>query len=519
MSPKLTPKWTLIFLLSAKNNLFMEQLNVIKEIYSVGSSDDVNFVIILDGLGGDKFSELMEKPTIFHAKKNSDFLTDAHIHILERKNATLTNKKDLKELLDFVIRNFEADNFGFFYKGHGGPGETDIPKGVFDTKLEFIDPGLTDEQINDKFKNSQRGWTFEGYSEYPSEEKNTKNKKPVLLIYSKKNTKALSYSALASVLKDAFKGKLGFLCMDCCWAQQIENAYNFIDVADYFIASADEMPALGLGYTQLCSHFIKRPAIQPVEAANLLVAINFNQNYADYDGDVPEFREMGISITSISTKEFKKFLEAFSELCKLLTERLKEKDDYTYKIFEGARGNCLDYTYQDTDNLTADKIDYPMFNIDLIWLLENLLFYNVNEEIDTKIYNAIYRVQNELITSYMGNNYKKALMGTRCIGGKGISICFPKNNLFAERSILFSKAMSFYDEAGWRDLLKTYYKYEPKGKALDPFELDIAKKLFPDKPGKNTKRNETTERSRFNSMRKKEIFKAKAEDKQVSPAN
>src|SRR4030095_1892467 len=145
MSPEITPKWTLIFLLSAKNNLFMEQLNVIREIYSVGSSDNVNFVIILDGIGGDKFSDLMEKPHIFFAKRKSDFLTDTHVYILDKNDATLTHKKDLKSMLDFVMEKFPAVNYGFFYKGHGGPGETDLAKGIFDTKMGHVDPAWSEE--------------------------------------------------------------------------------------------------------------------------------------------------------------------------------------------------------------------------------------------------------------------------------------------------------------------------------------------------------------------------------------
>ena len=44
-------------------------------------------------------------------------------------------------------------------------------------------------------------------------------------------------------------------------------------------------------------------------------------------------------------------------------------------LLKNARAKCLDYTYKDTDKLSASKIDYPMFNIDLIWLLEN--FYSI----------------------------------------------------------------------------------------------------------------------------------------------
>lgn len=510
MSPDTTPKWTLIFLLSAKNNLFMEQLNVIKEIYSVGSSDKVNFVIILDGIGGDKFSDLMEKPHIFFAKRKSDFLTDTHVYFLDKKDVALTNKKNLATLLEYVIDKFPAEKYGFFYKGHGGPGETDLAKGIFDTKMGHIDPAWKEEEIENQFRNSQPGWTFEGYCEYPAVQPNSKNKKPVLLIYSKENTGSLSYADMAEVLHEIFKGKLGFCCLDCCWAQQIENAYNFKNVTEYFIASADEMPALGVGYSELCTHFINRPAISPEEAANLLVAINYYKNYADYDSEIIEFRQMGVSITSTCLTEFEEFLTAFTKLCKKLTDNLKQKDDYTYLIFEAARKNCADYTYVNTENLPADKINYPMFNIDLTWFMENLLFYNVNAELDTLIYDVIYLLKNKLITSFLGSNYKKPVMGTRSMGGKGISICFPINKSHAKISILTSKEMKFYNDSGWKELLKTFYKYKQEGhfkNEENKEEYKIAQKILQDARIREAEAAAMVERAKFVPAAKKEVLK------------
>jgi hypothetical protein len=454
-------KWTLIFLLSAKNNLYMEQLKVINEIYGVGSSKDVNLVIILDGLGGDKFSESLERPAVFYAQKNTDFLTDHHFHIFRNHNATLTDPKQLQRMLNIVVENFPATNYGFFYKGHGGPGEGDLARGMFVTRTAYVTPKIRDSQLEKMYGDRQRGWTFEGYCEYPAIKKSGKKKKPILLIYSKRNTKTLSYKQLASTLRNVFNGKLGFLCMDCCWAQQIENAYDFINVTDYFVASADEMPALGLGYTQLCSHFIKRPAIKPEEAANLIVAIYYNQNYADYDSEVAEFRKMGVSVTSVNLKEFDKFLRAFSALCKLLIKKLREKDDYTYYLLKNSRAKCLDYTYKDTDKLTSTKIDYPMFNIDLIWLLENLLYYSLDDQREEMLLKVIYQIQGGLITSFMGSNYKKPVLGRRAIGGNGIAICFPKNEKFRELSIIRKKKLRFYKVSGWSELLSRYYNYKP----------------------------------------------------------
>jgi hypothetical protein len=464
---KKNPKWTLIFLLSAKNNLFNEQLKVIDEIYSIGSSKDVNFVILFDAIEGDKFSKKFTAPAVYHVKKDSDFLTDISHEHLPPTSRGLTTKKNLEKLLRIAIRDFDADNFGFFYKGHGGPATTDISKGAFDTRLVRVPAKMKDNAIEKKYSDAQHGWNFEGFCEYPVIAKSSKKEKPILLIYSRGNTQSLSYSGMADVIKKVFKKKPGFVCMDCCWAQQIENANKFVDITDYFIASPDEMPALGLGYKQFCKQFVERPTIKPREIANLLVSVFYCTNYADYDSDVPEFRKMGVSLTSLALFNFKSFLTPFTNLCIYLIQKLKKKDmeaDQTYLLIRNARSQCLDYTYKDTDKLKAAKIDYPMFNIDLIWLLENLLYYNVDMALDNKIFEVINQLQNFLITGTMGNNYVKRPPGSRAIGGNGVAICFPANKEHAKESILKDRKIDFFKITGWRELLYLYYdyKYDPK---------------------------------------------------------
>ena len=157
--------------------------------------------------------------------------------------------------------------------------------------------------------------------------------------------------------------------------------------------------------------------------------------------------------------------------------KLKKKGndgDQAYLLIRNARSQCLDYTYKDTDKLKAAKIDYPMFNIDLIWFLENLLYYNVDMGLDNKIFEVINKIQNYLITGTMGNNYVKKPPGSRAIGGNGVAICFPGKRAHAEESILKKNNISFFKTTGWRELLYLYYdyKYDPKkhkGKS-DKFE-------------------------------------------------
>jgi hypothetical protein len=459
---KKKPKWTLIFLLSAKNNLFNEQLKVIKEIYSVGSTDDVNFILLFDAIEGDKFSKKFTAPALYHIKKDSDFLTDISHVQLSSSSKGLTTKKNLKKLLKIAVNDFDADNFGFFYKGHGGPATTDISKGAFDTRLVRVNANMDDDEIEGEFANAQPGWTFEGFCEYPVIAKSSKKQKPVLLIYSKGNTESLSYYAMADVIKRVFSKKPAFICMDCCWAQQIENANKFVGITDYFIASPDEMPALGLGYIHFCKQFVQRPTIKPKEVANLLVSVFYCTNYADYDCDVPEFRKMGVSLTSLSLSNFGSFADPFTKLCNYLIRKLRKKGhegDQAYLLIRNARNQCLDYTYKDTDKLKAADIDYPLFNIDLIWLLENMLYYNVDMELDNMIFEVINQLQNYLITGTMGNNYVKNPPGSRAIGGNGVAICFPANKAHAEESILKDKKISFFKTTGWREMLYLYYNY------------------------------------------------------------
>ena len=59
-----------------------------------------------------------------------------------------------------AIQNFPAKNFGFFYKGHGGPATTDISKGAFDTRLVSVHPRMGDARIEKKYSKAQHGWDF-----------------------------------------------------------------------------------------------------------------------------------------------------------------------------------------------------------------------------------------------------------------------------------------------------------------------------------------------------------------------
>jgi hypothetical protein len=475
-------KWTIMFLVNAENNLFNESIKAIEEIYAAATSSDIKFLIIFDGFKGNKFSKPFGLPSIYEANKENGFFIDHPV--INTKDDNLTNKAVLKRLLKFIKEKYPADNYGFFYKGHGGAAEGDIGSGRFFEKLFKIEPNWSDEKVDEVLAKKIPGWAYEG--NYRGFARTSANQSLAMAIYSRKNGTSLSYAKLADCLCEVFGEKgLSFVCLDCCWGQQIENAVAFSAAAHNFIASADETPALGVGYLELCSKIITRPQISPEEIANLIIAIFYFKNYADYDSPVPEFRQMGVSFTNVKTsaifdnKTAGKFITTFKKLCTLL-----EKNIQTYApCIMAARKLCTDYTYAKTETMKARDIIYPVFNIDLPWFLENLRYFLPEKETVPKqlISELLFEIQKNIIAGYLGNNYKETIPGTEAaLGGNGITITFPIVQEHADISILKNKENKFYKATGWASLLQKYY--ETTDKLRQAKSTPLNKRLTIEKP-------------------------------------
>ena len=177
---------------------------------------------------------------------------------------------------------------------------------------------------------------------------------------------------------------------------------------------------------------------------------------------------MGVSLTSLYLSNFKSFTDSFTVLCKYLIDKLKFKDDHTYVLLHNARAQCLDYTYKDTDKLKASKIDYPMFNIDLIWFLENLLYYNVDLPLDNKILKSSISFKTMLLPGSWVIIIKKIPWDQEPLVVMVLLFVSRQIKQHAEESILKDNKIAFFKTTGWRELLKLYYNYkfdEKKSKA------------------------------------------------------
>ncbi|MFM6925872.1 MAG: clostripain-related cysteine peptidase [Ferruginibacter sp.] len=464
-------KWTIIMQISAENNLFDDMLNVMQELYNIKTADnsidefdDVNFIVIFDGLRAEKFSTDFARPSIYEVKPNSSFLLDFPNPEINghRIKEDLSNTNTLTAVYEYIRHYYPAKQFGFICKGHGGPGVGDIGSGQFYEKIFKVpaDVAGDEDKIKDLISKKIKGWTFEGAYEIKGYIPCNDDNRYVMVILSRNNNKALTYRKLSEVLYDVFKReKRAFLFLDCCWGMQIESAYTFMNNCEYFIASADEMPAAGIGYDDFLAKIICRPRIIGREIANMLLSVYFTNKYDDYDVDIEEFRHMGVSLTNLKTDALREFINKFNTLCEYLC---REMDQLGILILK-ARKCCRDYTYVVPD-------EYAVFNIDMIWFFENLRYFNdklcINdEELSGMLLEIIYILTVKLRYGYLGNNYDDALLGTEALGGKGITITFPETRDLFDISFYSSEESvrpRFVNDTGWNNVLLSYYEYTKK---------------------------------------------------------
>ena len=123
---------------------------------------------------------------------------------------------------------------------------------------------------------------------------------------------------------------------------------------------------------------------------------------------------------------------------------------------------CKDYTYD------LKRGDYAVYNLDLIWLLENIMFYNnTDPELNKMILEFIRHHFLYYIRGYLGNNYKDPKAGEPYLGGRGVAICFPRTKNELETSIYYGKGKPrFVRDTIWKKMLLSYYKMLPREKEI-----------------------------------------------------
>lgn len=450
--------------MSAENNLYLDMVECFDKIGACEISTDINFIILFDGMKNDIYTKPgLEFPCVYEMKKGTTYLTAMPVKNFGKEYDDLTEKGKLEDILDYIKKKYAADNYGYIYSGHGGAGEGDISSGFYYTKLDRILPeerdkngDIKEDELEERL--TMPGWSYQGYCE----SNDPAQKDIILVVYARSNNKSLTYKGLNAVLLSVFKQKgLAFLFLDTCWGMMIENGYTFKDLTDYYVATPDEMPSSGVGYASLINLLNNWPQIKPAELGKLLVAVNYANNYADYAKGREEFRKMGVSLTCTTSTTLDDIIaNYFDPFCSHIIANIQS----LFFILKKAAEQCKDYTYE--NYAAPEYTDYEIYNIDLIWLLENILYFNYDQRLnkirDTRLHVLTHELLQKtslyLIKGFMANNYEECELGDKpCIGGKGIAITLPKNKAELQKSIYKPGATTnFVNKTKWREVLIAY---------------------------------------------------------------
>ena len=478
-------KYTIIHQISGESNLLMENISMFNQICDgANPAASIHFVILSDmmrvldpGLVLPRYQYLNQEhldwPVVYRVQQG-----DSHQTLSEsgempgrkkwfRELDNLASPANLELVLKEVKKMYPADHYAYVYKGHGGADSGDIASGKFiavavgllpDEIITKVEEGevsysVKEEQLLKRLKKEHlvpHGWQDAETGVFTTEE--GKPTLALVLFYKDRKEEDLSYRSLSEVLARVFPEGLMYVLLDCCWGMSIENIDIFKKNTRYLVASPDESPATGIGYRQFGNFICRDEEFSQSELAKLLVANYFIINYSDYYSPVRDYRVMGVSFSCADTSRLDPILTKMSALFNLL---LEEKQ--FYRLLNCAR-NCRDHTYQ-------EPTEYDMYNVDVVWFLENLVYRGPEKQYKGNAINLlalelIKDIKLMLLVGFMGTNYTEVEYGKEALGGRGITFTFPKEEEHYSRSIISGNRYRLYAETGWKKLLLRYYEYK-----------------------------------------------------------
>lgn len=500
--------WTIIILANCENNSFL----YIEEIYNdisqniLNNNDkniqDVNFIMLVDTPCvtvddniEDKSYKFFETDgtgfiSIYRVQGNSNYRNAKPFYKTEdTPEDDLSKQINLERHFNKIKKKYPADRYGFIYKSHGG-NTTDISSKYIKSLL-FKSSANELNEINLSIENNTTYKLSKRVKKIWNEDYNTakwelqtpeiigtdKDKSNIcLLTLIEKGVKYVCYDTIRDALINSFgENGLEFILMDCCWGMRYELLNIFYTTSKYYIGSADETPLRGIGYDIWTKELVCFPNMRSNELANMLVAQFYIKRFDDYydhsnikGNGANQFYKYGVSITAVDMAQFNQTgvnLSAFSTELLYLMEQESESNRIITAI-KNAREKCADFTY-----VSEEENAYPMFNIDCIWFIENVinqfdLLPHINSNNLIAMANKlIIQIKLKLIIGFLSNNYKYANVTAKeaNIGGYGITLRFARQWTSEKYLIKQPGYLQFiqYENKEWDMVVEKYHSLVP----------------------------------------------------------
>ncbi len=413
--------WTIMVYLAGDNNLDSAGVADLKEMKTVGSTEQIAVLAQFDRAGS-------EGETVRYCVKKGTLLDKDAVQKLGE-----TNMGDPKVLEDFVtwgVTNYPADHYLLVLWNHGaGWDDANLYQGdVFSGTA----PPVSRKSQPIATRGAAAGARALPLAQARAGIRRTRRAlfKPTVEAAVKQRGIAFDDQAqdfldnielkkVMTRIKRKLRRKMDILGMDACLMSMAEVAYQMRDVADYSVGSEETEPGEGWPYDRILKALAAKPAMTPEELSKTIVA----QYLASY--------KAGENVTQSALKlaGLKPLAAAVDALAKALRNILA--DAASRAVLINARAQVQEYSrpYDDYCDL-----------IDLCDLLDKGL---ANPAVKT----ACDAVKQAATAAIVATGYK----GPAVDNSRGISIYFPKRKL----SPLY-KTLDFTKQSSWDEFLAAY---------------------------------------------------------------
>ncbi|MCY3413167.1 MAG: hypothetical protein INQ03_16125 [Candidatus Heimdallarchaeota archaeon] len=279
--------WTLMIYLDGDNDLEDFALQDINEMEMIGSSADLNIIVLLDTYG---------EPGILYeiSKDTNKFEITSKILVAPEKLTGEINMGDpevMKEFISYCQENYVTDYYALVLWDHGS-GWSD-----------YGDPNVQTEKRVDNYNRYEEEDIVKG------------------ICFDDTDLDVLTQNELQSVLSTYPVDILGF---DACLMGYLEIAYDFIGLADYLVFSQETEPGDGWPYDEIISYLDNNPAATVETVASTIAEIYVESYTYGSQGS-----EGTVTMSAIATAELSGVDVAVDALIDLM---LPNMENYQEKI-------------------------------------------------------------------------------------------------------------------------------------------------------------------------------------------
>ncbi len=249
-------KWTIMVYLDGDNDLEAAALIDLKEMEYVGSTDDVNIIVMIDRAEEDYEYELegyldvgsWSDTRIYYVVRDTSSKIGSRL-VKSLGELDMGDPSTLRDFIKFTVENYPADHYMLVIWDHGSyPGFI-----ALDYSHEDM---LTGREINQALRES--GVYFD------------------------------------------------IIAFDACLVSTIEMAYEIMDYGDYMVASEEVEPAPGYPYKDVLSDITSNPSMSPREFAVTIVNEYYNSLVDNMYGPY-------ITLAAIDLQEIRNIIPLFKE--------------------------------------------------------------------------------------------------------------------------------------------------------------------------------------------------------------